>query len=87
MRSAIADSGVELDALAELAPAQQKRAVALVEGGQACGIRAAKRLMQPKLAASVHEPEAVRQRRRDAFLRAWNALDGEDRDWARVQLQ
>jgi ParB family transcriptional regulator, chromosome partitioning protein len=86
---AIADSGVELDALAELDPSAQKKAVALVEAGQATGIRDAKRLMEPKPAkvqAHVKEAEIARQKRRDAFTRAWNALDEDDRKWALAQI-
>lgn len=85
----IADSGVELDALADLDPAQQKRAVALVEAGQANGIRDARRLMQPaatKLPSHFKETELARQKRRDTFVRAWNALDHTDREWARLMI-
>src|SRR6185437_6789326 len=42
----IANSGVELDALADMDATQQKRAVALVEAGQAGGIRDARKLME-----------------------------------------
>ena len=79
----IADSGVELDALANLEPAQQKRAVALFETGQAHGIRAAKKLMRP---TTTINQDAARQKRRDAFLRAWKALDDDDRKWARRMM-
>jgi hypothetical protein len=41
----IADSGVELDALAQLAPDQQGKAVALVKKGNATSIRHAKRIL------------------------------------------
>src|SRR5947207_1481514 len=44
----IADSGVELDALASLDTQQQRKAVSLVESGKAAGIRDAKRLIEPK---------------------------------------
>src|SRR5207237_3940691 len=44
----IADSGVELDALASLDTQQQCKAVSLVESGKAAGIRDAKRLIEPK---------------------------------------
>jgi len=44
----IADSGVELDALASLDSKQQHKAVSLVETGKAGGIRDAKRLIEPK---------------------------------------
>ena len=43
----IADSGVELDALASLKPRQQGDAVSLVESGRAADIRDAKRLIEP----------------------------------------
>jgi len=43
----IADSGVELDALASLKPGQQGDAVSLVEIGRAADIRDAKRLIEP----------------------------------------
>lgn len=71
----IADSGVELDALAELDPAQQRRAIALVEGGQAYGIRDAKRLMEPKRQAVTPSPKAAQQvedKQFAALMRAWN---------------
>ena len=55
----IADSGVELDALAKMEPAQQKRAVALVEAGSATGIRDAGRLMRPTKEAQIR---ALRER-------------------------
>jgi ParB family chromosome partitioning protein len=48
----IADSGVELDALASLDTQQQRKAVSLVESGKAAGIRDAKRLIEPKPPAS-----------------------------------
>src|SRR5204863_9037507 len=38
----IADSGVELDALAQMEPREQRKAVSLVESGKAAGIREAK---------------------------------------------
>jgi len=85
----IADSGVELDALADMEPQQQKKAVALVESGQALGIRDARKLMEPKpvkLTSHFKEAEVERQRRRDAFVKAWNALDEEDREWARGHI-
>jgi ParB family transcriptional regulator, chromosome partitioning protein len=44
----IADSGVELDALASLDPQQQQKAISLVESGKAAGIRDAKRLIEPQ---------------------------------------
>jgi hypothetical protein len=43
----IADSGVELDALAAMPEPEQRRAVALVEAGQAAGIRDARRAASP----------------------------------------
>lgn len=85
----IADSGVELDALAGMEPQQQRRAVALVEAGQAAGIRDAKKLIEqkaPKVSPHFKEAEITRQKRRDAFIRAWNALDDEDREWALAQI-
>lgn len=85
----IADSGVELDALAQLDRQQQLKAVALVESGQAHGIRDAKKLMEPKpvkLQPHFKEAEVAREKRRDAFTRAWNALDEDDREWARAQI-
>lgn len=85
----IADSGVELDALAALEPQQQRKAVALVESGQAAGIRDAKKLMEPKppkVTPQFKEAEQARQKRRDAAIRAWNALDEEDRDWFMQQI-
>src|SRR6266700_212143 len=85
---AVADSGTELDALAKLKPDQQKRAVALVESGQAHGIRAARKLMRPVAnPASLRAAnDAARQRRRDEFVRMWKALDDDDRRWARGLL-
>ena len=85
---AVADSGTELDALAKLEPDQQKRAVALVESGQAHGIRAARKLMRPVAnPASLRAAnDAARQRRRDEFVRMWKALDDDDRRWARGLL-
>lgn len=85
----IANSGVELNALADMDAAQQKKAVALVESGQAVGIRDAKKIMEPKapkIVAHFKEAEIARQKRRDAFIRAWNALDEEDREWALGQI-
>lgn len=43
----IADSGVELDALAKLEPAQQRRAVSMVESGTVGGIREARKIIAP----------------------------------------
>src|SRR6185312_68326 len=71
----IADSGVELDALAQMVPAEQKRAVALVESGQALGIRDAKRLMEPKPAkviAHFKEAHQVEEQQFLALMKAWN---------------
>jgi len=85
----IANSGVELNALAEMDTTQQRKAVALVESGQAVGIRDARKLMEPKpvkLTSHFKEAEVERQRRRDAFVKAWNALDEEDREWARGHI-
>jgi len=84
----VADSGPELDALAKLEPAQQKRAVALVESGQAQGIRAAKKLMRPiaNPASLRAANDIARQKRRDEFVRVWKALDDDDRRWARGML-
>lgn len=85
----IADSGVELDALADLEPQQQRKAVALVESGQAAGIRDAKKLMEPKppkVTPHFKEAEQARQKRRESFIKAWNALDEEDREWALSQI-
>jgi ParB-like chromosome segregation protein Spo0J len=55
----IADSGVELDALASMQPEQQTKAVALVEAGSATGIRDAGRLMRPTKEAQIR---ALRER-------------------------
>lgn len=79
----IADSGVELDALAELDPAQQRRAVALVEAGQAYGIRDAKRLMEPKRQPMTPSPKAAQQVEDNQFtilMRAWNAAGSAARE-------
>ena len=83
---AVADSGPDLDALGKLDPPQQKRAVALVESGQAQGIRAAKKLMRPSTVKPGTANDAARQKRRDDFVRAWKALDDDDRRWARSLL-
>lgn len=53
----IADSGVELDALASLDPPEQRKAVALVETNQAVGIRDAVKLMKPKAAKPNFKPQ------------------------------
>ena len=86
----IADSGVELDALAKMEPQQQRKAVALVENGQASGIRDARRLMKAKAkvrpAPAQQADGAGRQCRREAFARAWAALDEVDREWARIDV-
>jgi ParB family chromosome partitioning protein len=86
----IADSGVELDALAKMEPQQQRKAVALVENGQASGIRDARRLMKAKAkvrpAPAQQADGAGRQCRREAFARAWAALDEVDREWARINV-
>lgn len=55
----IADSGVELDALAAMEPQQQRRAVALVEAGQAQGIRDAKKRMEPRPAKPNFKPQVA----------------------------
>jgi ParB family transcriptional regulator, chromosome partitioning protein len=86
----IADSGAELDALAAMTtPEEQRKAVALVETGQAAGIRDAVRLMKPKppkIGSHFKEAEQARQKRRETFTKAWNALDEEDREWARGEI-
>jgi ParB family chromosome partitioning protein len=64
----IADSGVELDALAEMEVAEQRRALVLVERGEGAGIRDARRLMRPAAAAA--DEEEVEYRR---LIRAWDA--------------
>jgi ParB family chromosome partitioning protein len=58
----IADSGVELDALAQMEPQQQRKAVALVESGQAAGIRDAKKLIAPKPQSKEAQIRALRER-------------------------
>ena len=59
----IADSGVELDALASLDTQQQREAVSLVENGKAAGIREAKRLIEPKAPLSKEaQIRALRER-------------------------
>jgi len=60
----IADRGVELDALAQMEPEQQKRAVDLVKAGHAAGIRAAKKLMEPKPQSEEAHLRALRERHR-----------------------
>lgn len=82
----IADSGVELDALAALDPQQQRKAVALVESGQAVGIRDAKKLMEPKppkVTPHFKGTEQAREKRRNAFVKALGGLHQEDHQWAR----
>lgn len=87
----IADSGVELDALAAMEPAEQKQAVALVEAGQATSVRDAHKIMmksqkpQP-IQSHFKEAEVARQKRRAAYIKAWNALDEEDREWALAEI-
>jgi len=86
----IADSGVELDALAAMDDAHQRRAVAMVEAGTAGSIRDAKRVIEapPRVTTQSHfkEAEIARQKRREAFIKAWNALDEDDREWALAQI-
>lgn len=85
----IADSGVELDALAALDPQQQLKAVALVEAGQAGGIRDAKKLMEPKppKIATQFKGEAERSHKwREAFVKLVNSALPGDLEWAREQL-
>jgi ParB family chromosome partitioning protein len=85
----IANNARELEALGDMEMPEQRKAIALVESGQAAGIRDAKKLMEPKppkLQPHFKEAEIARQKRRDAFTRAWNALDEEDREWARGHI-
>lgn len=81
----IADSGVELDALAGMKEGEQRKAVALVEAGQADSIRHAKKLMEPKkpkVQAHFKTTERAREARRNAFEKALNKLAPEDQKWA-----
>ena len=79
----IADSGVELDALAELAPAEQRRAVALVEDGQALSIRDARRTIERSALRPAPSPKAAQQIENAQFstlMRAWNTAAQSARD-------
>lgn len=81
----IADSGVELDALAQMDPQQQRKAVALIESGQAGGVRDAKKLIERTarpVAPNFKSAEREREKRQSAFTKALWALAPEDRDWA-----
>lgn len=85
----IADSGVELDALAALDPQQQRKAVALVESGQAAGIRDAKKLMEPKppKVTPQFKGDAERSHKwREAFVKLVNTALPADLEWAREHL-
>lgn len=81
----IADSGVELDALAGLTdPQKQMRAVALVEAGQADTVRAAIKAMEPKrqkIAPNFKTAEREREIRQTAFTKALWKMVPEDRRW------
>jgi ParB family transcriptional regulator, chromosome partitioning protein len=57
----IANSGVELDALASLDRRQQDKAVSLVESGKAAGIRDAKRQIAPKPPSKEAQIRALRE--------------------------
>lgn len=79
----IADSGSELDALAQMEPQQQRKAVALVESGQAHGIRDAKKLMEPKpvkIVSNFKPAEQVIEKQFEALLSAWNKAGPEARE-------
>src|SRR6185312_15831820 len=85
----IADSGVELDALADMEPAQQKRAVALVESGQAAGIRDAKKLMEPKptkIQPHFKEAQQVEENQFLALMKAWNSAGENARERFRAEI-
>lgn len=85
----IADNTRELDALAAMEPQLQRKAVALVESGQAVGIRDAKKLMEPKqqkVAPNFKTAEREREARQTAFAKALWKLTPEDREWAEQML-
>lgn len=85
----IADSGVELDALAQMEPAAQKKAVALVESGQAAGIRDAKKLMEPKptkIQPHFKEAQQVEENQFLALMKAWNSAGENARERFRAEI-
>lgn len=85
----IADVGVELDALASLPKDQQSRAVAMVETGQADGIRDAKKKMDPKPTKTAPrvKGEAERSHKwRSSFSRLVSQILPSDIDWARDEF-
>lgn len=86
--SDIADSGVELDALADLDPQQQRKAVALVEAGQAHGIRDAKKMIDKRPAPTKPQPTAdeLFNKLFDKYLTALKALPPEAYDRAHEEL-
>lgn len=72
----IADSGVELDALAAMDDAHQRKAVAMIEAGSVGSIREAKRLIEapptPRVAPNFKTDAAEEQREYEAIVKAWN---------------
>ena len=82
----IADSGVELDALAAMEPSQQRRAVAMVESGQAAGIRDAKKLMEPKTTRVTAKEANASDKWRSGFIAYWTKGTDADREWAREYI-
>ena len=92
----IADSGVELDALAAMDHAQQLKAIELVASGQAAGIRESQKLLKAKSAkattqvGSGEEANAKWRAKFNAALLNVGALlleaTPENREWARERL-
>ncbi|MBV9859875.1 MAG: ParB N-terminal domain-containing protein [Alphaproteobacteria bacterium] len=77
----IADSGVELDALASLKPQQQREAVAIVETGQAGSIREAKQIIQQE------EPRQEEPQRETASELDNSEPSPPTSDWAKRQRE
>lgn len=83
----ISDSGVELDALAGMEPALQRKAVALVEAGQAGSIRDARKLIEPKPAKPNFKPQmAADEKWWQQFLALMEKASDANRQRAREYL-
>lgn len=76
----IADSGVELDALAALEPAEQRRVVKMVEDGRVATVRDAVKTIAPTIEQSIDE----KWKRR--FVSLLDEATDELRRWAREYL-
>jgi hypothetical protein len=76
---AIADSAVELDALAQMDHADQKAAITLVQQGRATTVREARGLSQSNRSSEMPLANGLFERRWQTFLKAWGEASLEQR--------